>query len=133
MERVARLDVSTVDHPDVHQMCTRAVVEGCQTRSTCRRSAAARRQDVVSRVIHFRLVAEISIRDLRNHGGEVVDRVALGEELTITRDGKPVARLRPLDKPPLSVTALLLRWARLPPMDPDALRRDIDASVDPSL
>jgi len=88
---------------------------------------------VVSRVIHFRLVAEISIRDLRNHGGEVVDRVALGEELTITRDGKPVARLRPLDKPPLSVTALLLRWARLPPMDPDALRRDIDASVDPSL
>ena len=78
-------------------------------------------------------MAEISIRDLRNHGGEVIDRVALGEELTITRDGKPVAQLRPLDKPPLSVTVLLRRWARLPPMDPEALRRDVDASVDPSL
>jgi prevent-host-death family protein len=78
-------------------------------------------------------MAEISIRDLRNHGGEVIDRVTLGEELTITRDGKPVAQLRPLDKPPLSVTALLRRWARLPPMDPDALRRDMDASIDPSL
>ncbi len=78
-------------------------------------------------------MAEISIRDLRNHGGEVIDRVALGEELTITRDGKPVAQIRPLDKPPLPVTVLLRRWARLPRMDPDALRRDIDATMDPSL
>lgn len=78
-------------------------------------------------------MAEISIRDPRNHGGEVIDRVALGEELTITRDGKPVAQLRPLDKPPLSVAVLLRRWARLPQMDPDALRRDVDAVVDPSL
>jgi len=78
-------------------------------------------------------MTEVSIRDLRNHGGEVIDRVARGEELTITRDGKPVAQLRPLDKPPLSLAALVRRWAHLPPMDPVALRRDIDASVDPSL
>lgn len=78
-------------------------------------------------------MAEISIRDLRNHGGEVIDRVALGEELIITRDGKPVAQLRPLQKPPVSVAVLLRRWARLPRMDPDALRRDVDAAVDPSL
>lgn len=78
-------------------------------------------------------MAEISIRELRNHGGDVIDRVTLGEELTITRDGKPVARLQPLDKPPLPLPVLLRRWARLPPMDPDALRRDVDASVDPSL
>ena len=78
-------------------------------------------------------MAEISIRDLRNHGGEVIDRVALGEELTITRDGKPVAQLRPLEKPPLSVAVLLRRWARLPRMDPDGLRRDVDAVADSSL
>lgn len=78
-------------------------------------------------------MSEISIRDLRNHGGEVIDRVTLGEELTITRDGKPVARLQPLDKPPLPLSVLLRRWARLPAMDPDALRRDVDASVDPTL
>lgn len=77
-------------------------------------------------------MAEISIRELRNHGGEVIDRVALGEELTVTRDGKPVAQLRPLDKLPLSVAVLVRRWAKLPPMDPEALRRDVDAAVDPS-
>ena len=63
----------------------------------------------------------------------MIDRVALGEDLTITRDGKPVAQLQPLDMPPLSVAVLLRRWARLPRMDPDALRRDVDAAVDPSL
>ena len=78
-------------------------------------------------------MAEISIRELRNHGGEVIDRVALGEEMTVTRDGKPVAQLRPLDKPPLSITVLLRRWKKLPVMDPEALRRDLDTAVDPSL
>jgi prevent-host-death family protein len=41
-------------------------------------------------------MSEISIRDLRNHGGEVIDRVEAGERLTVTRDGRPVAELRPL-------------------------------------
>ena len=31
--------------------------------------------------------------------GEVIDRVALGEELTITREVKPVAQPRSLEKP----------------------------------
>jgi antitoxin (DNA-binding transcriptional repressor) of toxin-antitoxin stability system len=42
---------------------------------------------------------EISIRELRNHGGDMVDRVAHGERLTVTRDGKPVADRRPSDAP----------------------------------
>jgi prevent-host-death family protein len=32
-------------------------------------------------------VTEISVRELRNHGGDVIDRVVLGEHLTVTRDG----------------------------------------------
>jgi prevent-host-death family protein len=78
-------------------------------------------------------MTEISIRELRNHGGGVVDRVALGEELTVTRDGKPVAQLRPLDRPPLSANALVHRWSKLPPMDPGALRADIDSIIDQRL
>jgi prevent-host-death family protein len=78
-------------------------------------------------------MAEITIRELRNHGGRVVDRVALGEHLTVTRDGKPVARLLPLEPPPLSSLALANRWAALPPMDPDSLRRDVDAILDQTL
>ena len=34
----------------------------------------------------------VTIRELRNRGGEVVDRVEAGERLTVTRDGRPVAR-----------------------------------------
>lgn len=77
--------------------------------------------------------AAVTIRDLRNHGGEVVDRVAAGEVLTVTRAGQPVARLVPLPRHGLTADALLARWRHLPPVDPAALRTDIDDVLDPSL
>jgi len=77
-------------------------------------------------------MAQVSIRDLRNHGGEVVDRAASGEAITITRSGRPVAELRALH-PPLSAGALLERWRRLPPVDPAALRTDVDQLLDAGL
>jgi prevent-host-death family protein len=78
-------------------------------------------------------MTEVSIRELRNHGGDVVDRAARGEEITITRAGKAVARLRAVSGPPLSASALLARWRGVPPVDLAALRRDMDAVVDASL
>jgi prevent-host-death family protein len=78
-------------------------------------------------------MADVTIRELRNKGGEVVERVAAGEVLTVTRDGMPMARLVPVPPKPLSAAVLLGRWRKLPPMDPDTLRRDIDEVVDPSL
>jgi prevent-host-death family protein len=78
-------------------------------------------------------VDRVSIRDLRNKGGEVVDRVVRGERVTITRSGKPVAELRPLQADALPGSVLLERWHRLPRFDPARLRRDIDASLDPNL
>jgi antitoxin (DNA-binding transcriptional repressor) of toxin-antitoxin stability system len=77
-------------------------------------------------------MARISIRDLRNHGGEVVDRAVRGEQITITRAGSEVAELRAL-RPPLSADALLNRWRGLPAVDPAALRSDIDRILDSSL
>jgi len=78
-------------------------------------------------------VNDVSIRDLRNRGGEVVDRAASGELITITRDGKRVAELRALARPGLSAPALLERWRHLPAVDPEALRREIDEAIDPGL
>jgi prevent-host-death family protein len=72
----------------------------------------------------------VTIRDLRNHGGEVVDRASQGESVIITRGGKAVAELRPLPRPGLTAAALLVRWHRLPSIDPDELREDIDAVMD---
>lgn len=78
-------------------------------------------------------MTEVTIRELRNHGGEVVDRVAAGERLIVTRSGKPVAELRPVRATPLTATVLLQRWRRLPPVDPAALRADLDATLAPDL
>lgn len=73
------------------------------------------------------------MRELRNHGGRVLDRVIAGEHVTITRDGEPVAELVPLNRKPLSTAAVLERFRKLPAMDPGALRADIDAIIDQSL
>jgi prevent-host-death family protein len=78
-------------------------------------------------------MADVTIRELRNKGGEVIERVTAGEVLTVTRDGRPVARLSPLPRPELSIEVILERWRRLPTMDPVTLRRDIDELIDPSL
>jgi prevent-host-death family protein len=78
-------------------------------------------------------MAEVTTRELRNHGGEILDRVAGGEALTVTRDGRPVAELRPLPRRPMPAALLLDRWHRLPAVDPAKLRADVDALLDPSL
>jgi prevent-host-death family protein len=76
---------------------------------------------------------EVSIRDLRNHGGEVVDRVARGEHVTVTRRGEQVAELRPVRSSGVPIAELVRRRAHLPLLDPAALRRDLDGVIDPSL
>ncbi len=78
-------------------------------------------------------MAEVTIRELRNHGGDVVDRVAQGEQVTITRAGRPVAELRPLPRPPLDAETLLARWHQLPYVDYHQMRADIDEIIDPAL
>ncbi len=78
-------------------------------------------------------MTDVTIRQLRNHGGDVVDRVAAGERVIITRSGKAVAELRPVPSTGLSATVLLRRWRRLPVVDPEGLRADLDDVLDPSI
>lgn len=78
-------------------------------------------------------MSSVSIRELRNRGGEVVDRVAAGESITVTRDGRAVAELRPVERKALTSVQLLARWRRLPIVDPAALRADVDAMLDQTL
>ena len=75
----------------------------------------------------------MSIRDLRNHGGEVIDRVIAGEKLTVTRSGRPVAELRPLAVPRLKASVILEHWSRLPSVDVNRLRNQLDAAINPAL
>ena len=68
----------------------------------------------------------VTIRELRNRGGEVVDRVAAGERITVTRDGRPVAELRPVRAGAVKAHELLGRWRRLPYVDPIGARERLD-------
>ncbi|MGH9188990.1 MAG: type II toxin-antitoxin system Phd/YefM family antitoxin [Acidimicrobiales bacterium] len=77
-------------------------------------------------------MSEVSIRELRNHGGDVMDRVASGERITITRSGRPVAELRPI-RAAVPAEVLTERWSRLPRVDPRAMQADIDALIDSAL
>jgi len=75
---------------------------------------------------------KITIRDLRNHGGEVVDRVLAGESLTVTRSGRAVAELRPISRERVDAETLLERRRNLPELDVARFRRDVDSVVDAS-
>jgi prevent-host-death family protein len=81
----------------------------------------------------FMDMIEVTIRDLRNQGGKVLERVERGEVLTVTRDGRPVAELRPLPRRPVPAATLLSRWHGLPAVDPATLRADLDDLLDASL
>ena len=78
-------------------------------------------------------MSKVTVRDLRNSGGDVLDRVARGESFTVTRDGAPVADLLPLRRRSAPTSELIRRRQVLPAVDPRALRDDIDALIDPSL
>lgn len=78
-------------------------------------------------------MSAVSIRDLRNHGGDIVDRVQAGERVTVTRDGKPVAALVGLPQVPLPLNELIRRRAHLPDVDPQSLRAELDELFDSTL
>jgi prevent-host-death family protein len=46
------------------------------------------------------MAKEVGIRQLKNEASALVERVEQGEILTVTRHGKPVARIVPVGMPP---------------------------------
>ncbi len=49
-------------------------------------------------------MSDVASRELRNSTRGLLDRVAAGEEITITVDGRPAAKLVPVDPRPRSWT-----------------------------
>jgi antitoxin (DNA-binding transcriptional repressor) of toxin-antitoxin stability system len=68
---------------------------------------------------------------LRNNGGAVLDRVARGEELIVTRNGTTVAELHPRRRPHPAPTNLIASRRHLPKLDPYLPCHDLDAVIDP--
>ena len=78
-------------------------------------------------------MAGVTVRDLRNRGGEVLDRVSRGETLIVTKDGRPIAELRPLGRSSVNTAELIRRRRNLPRVDDRELRTEIDAALDQAL
>ncbi len=75
----------------------------------------------------------VSIRDLRNHGGDVLARVENGETLIVTRSGRAVAELRPVESRGTDTASVLAAFRNVPAIDADSFRADVDALFTPGL
>jgi len=78
----------------------------------------------------------IAQRELRNDNAKVIDAVAAGESFVITRNGVPVAELRPIQamrRTFVPTSELLVLGAAGPRIDRERFRADLDAVVDQSL
>jgi prevent-host-death family protein len=69
----------------------------------------------------------ITQREFRNNSAAIMDAVEAGETYHVTRNGVPVAELRPLSRRRrLSAAELVERHGRLPKVDQASMRRDAD-------
>jgi prevent-host-death family protein len=70
----------------------------------------------------------ITQRELRNSSAKVMDAVERGETLIVTRNGTPVAELRPIRRRTFVPTAEVKRlFAGTPRSDYAAMRAEMDA------
>lgn len=75
-------------------------------------------------------------RELRNDNAKVIDAVESGETFVVTRNGVPVAELRPIPRTRRSFvpkTELISLAASGPHIDLDRFRSDLDRIVDQNL
>lgn len=73
------------------------------------------------------------MRDLRNNGGEILDAVMRGEGMTVTRQGRPIAELRPLRGPGVRIETLEKVFKGCPTFDYSRLVGDMGEIMDLSL
>jgi prevent-host-death family protein len=76
----------------------------------------------------------ITQRELRNDSGAVLREVQAGQTIIVTRNGVPVAELRPIPPRSFVPRAVIADAAgRAPRIDAGRLRNDLDAVVDQSV
>jgi len=76
----------------------------------------------------------ISQRELRNDSGAILRDVQAGQTIIITRNGVPVAELRPIAPRQFVPRAMIANAAaRAPRIDPRRFRADLDAVTDQSV
>jgi prevent-host-death family protein len=83
-----------------------------------------------------RMAKTIPQRELRNDNAKVIDAVVAGESFVVTRNGEPVAELRPIGRtrrtfvPRSEVASVAMQG---PHIDASGFRRDLDRVIDQAL
>lgn len=73
----------------------------------------------------------ISQRELRNDSGEIMRALDAGTSFVVTRNGVPVAELRPLQRRRFIASGTLVDAFRGTPLiDAERFRRDVDLALD---
>lgn len=76
----------------------------------------------------------INQRDLRNFSAKVLREVQAGQTITVTRNGEPVAELRPVPRRRFASRAVIAEAAaHAARIDAKQFRDDVDATVDQSV
>ena len=76
---------------------------------------------------------EITQRELRNESGEIMRQLDQGQTFVVTRNGVPVAELRPIRRRRfVSAAGVLTAFSGAAAVDAVRFRADIDRSVDQS-
>lgn len=76
----------------------------------------------------------INQRELRNSSAKVLRKVQAGQVITVTRNGEPVAELRPIQPRRFATRATISEAAtRAARIDAKRFRDDVDAVVDQSI
>jgi prevent-host-death family protein len=77
------------------------------------------------------MATELTQRDLRNDSGDVMRRLDAGEEFIITRNGVPVAELKPIRRRRfVDRDHLQSLFAHIPPESAEGFRSDINKVID---
>lgn len=77
------------------------------------------------------MVRHITQRELRNDSGEIMRAVDAGTDFVVTRNGVPVAELRPLHhRRFVPVDALVTAFRGTPVIDAERFRKDVDELLD---
>ena len=80
------------------------------------------------------MATTIPQRTLRNDNAKVMEAVSEGQTFVVTRNGEPVAELRPIvhERPTFVAKAELLRLIGVgPSVDFARFRNDLDRAIDP--
>lgn len=75
----------------------------------------------------------MSVRDLSRNGSAILDAVMRGESMTVTRQGRAIAELRPLRGPGVRIETLQKVFKRCPHVSHDELRADMAEFLNLSL